>query len=143
MRHDEHSSCLTILRSRQQILPPCATNNSLLCTMKKTIPLLLLLDYCILLVLCNDALLRSLDADPVLHFTLRRRGRPFDSTGFATSDVDFAHLEQELIRTEARFNLTKREVKGNRLVRKSKENVSLGGKNEGRLMGDVAADGIW
>ena len=85
---------------------------------------------------------RSLDADPVLHFTLTRRGGKFSPTEFALDYVNLTYLAQELENTEARFNLTKREVKGNKLVRKAKSN-DAGGKESNALMGEVATDGSW
>ena len=91
----------------------------------------------------NNAVLRSLDPAPILHFTLNRRNGPFDPTKFTTIVADLERLEQEIMRTESRFNLTKREVKGNRLVRKPKSNAGVGGMDEGRLLGEVATDGVW
>lgn len=86
--------------------------------------------------------LRSLDTAPVLHFTLTRRGGKFAPTEFARDFVNMSYLAQELEKTEARFNLTQRQVKSNKLVRKAK-NLSVGGREEGVLMGDVAQGGIW
>ncbi|KAI4283298.1 MAG: hypothetical protein L6R38_002263 [Xanthoria sp. 2 TBL-2021] len=43
---------------------------------------------------------------------------------------------------EARFNLTRREVKGNKLVRKAKSRA-LGGKDDDELMGQMASNGTW
>lgn len=86
--------------------------------------------------------LRSLDTAPVLHFTLARRGGKFAPTEYGRDYVNMTFLAQELERTEARFNLTQRQVKGNKLVRKVKD-VSVGGKEEGTLMGEVSEDGIW
>lgn len=85
---------------------------------------------------------RSLDTAPVLHFTLTRRGGKFVPTEFERDYVNLKYLAQELEKTEARFNLTKREVKGNKLVRKAKSN-EVGGRDPNALMGEVAADGIW
>lgn len=85
---------------------------------------------------------RSLDAAPVLHFTLTRRGGKFSPTESAVDYVNLTSLVQELEKTEARFNLTKREVKGNKLVRKAKTN-DAGGDDSNALMGEVAIDGIW
>lgn len=86
--------------------------------------------------------LRSLDTAPVLHFTLTRRGGKFAPTEFGRDYVNMTFLAQELERTEARFNLTQRQFKGNKLVRKAKD-VSVGGKEEGTLMGEVSEEGIW
>ncbi len=86
--------------------------------------------------------LRSLDTAPVLHFTLTRRGGKFAPTEYARDFVNLTYLAQELEKTEARFNLTQRQVQGNKLVRKAKD-LSVGGREEGELMGEVAEDGIW
>ena len=87
-------------------------------------------------------IIRSLDTAPVLHFTLTRRGGKFSPTEFARDYVNLTYLAQELEKTEARFNLTKREVKGNKLVRKAKSDET-GGRDPNMLMGEVAVDGIW
>ena len=89
----------------------------------------------------TNAVLRSLDTAPVLHFTLARRGGEFTATETGRDLVNLTYLVQELDKSEARFNLTRREVKGNKLVRKAKI-IETGGK-EGALMGSVAANGIW
>lgn len=89
-----------------------------------------------------QAVLRTLDNAPVLHFTLARRGGEFTATQYGRDLVNLTYLVGELDKAEARFNLTRREVKGNKLVRKAKLN-ELGGKDEGALMGSVAGDGIW
>ena len=88
------------------------------------------------------AVLRSLDTAPVVHFTLARRGGEFAATEPGRDLVNLTYLVEELDRAEARFNLTRREVKGNKLVRKVKIN-EVREKDEGALMGDVAADGVW
>lgn len=92
--------------------------------------------------LATNPALRSLDIAPVLHFTLTRRGGKFAPTEFTRDYVNLTYLAQELEKTEDRFNLTKREVKGNKLVRKAKSN-EVGGRDPSALMGEVAADGIW
>lgn len=89
-----------------------------------------------------EASLRSLDNAPVLHFTLARRGGGFAATEHSGDNVNLTYLARELDKTEGRFDLTKREVKGNKLVRKAKTSAA-GGRNEGVLMGEVAADGTW
>ena len=94
------------------------------------------------LVLASPSRLRSLDTVPVVHFTLARRGGPFAPTEHLRDNVNLTHLAAEQNKAESRFNLTKREVKGNKLVRKAKVNV-VGGRNEGVLMGEVAAEGVW
>lgn len=92
--------------------------------------------------LVSTSILRSLDNAPVLHFTLTRRGGKFAPTEYGRDYVNLTYLVQELETTEARFNLTKREVKGNKLIRKAKGDGG-GGRTEGALMGEVASDGIW
>lgn len=77
-------------------------------------------------------------APPVLHFTIARRGGAFPTENLA----NLTFLTEELGKAEARFNLTRREVKGNKLVRKAKER-DVGGKEEGRLMGRLGVDGRW
>lgn len=100
-------------------------------------------------ILCHSLVLafslQSLDDAPVMHFTLARRGGAMNATLPPPHDhVDLAFLSAELQRAESRFNLTQREVAGNRLVRKAKMHVDDGSdRNEGILMGDVAAKGIW
>lgn len=49
------------------------------------------------------------------------------------------YLAQELEKTEGRYNLTQREVKGNKLIRKAKSSGS-GGRD---LTKQVATEGIW
>lgn len=90
----------------------------------------------------TQAVLRSLDNAPVLHFTLARRGGDFMATEPGRDLVNLTYLVEELDKAEARFNLTRREVKGNKLVRKAKIDEH-GGKEERALMGSVATDGIW
>ena len=106
------------------------------------LPPLVLLSGLLSSTLANATTPRSPDAAPALHFTLTRRGGKFSPTEFAVDYVNLTYLAQELEKTEARFNLTKREVKGNKLVRKPKSN-DVGGKDSNALMGEVATDGIW
>lgn len=89
-----------------------------------------------------QSVLQSLDDAPVLHFTLSRRGGAFAGTVPKDDWVDLAYLAQELDRTECRFNLTKREAMGNKLVRKAKADET-GGKEGSALMGDIATNGTW
>lgn len=89
-----------------------------------------------------QSILASLDAAPVLHFTLERRGGIFSATEHEHDWVNLTYLAQELDRTECRFGLTKREAMGNKLVRKAKAD-GTGGKESGALMGDIAAEGTW
>jgi len=75
---------------------------------------------------------------PTLHFTIARRGGAFPTEDIA----NLTFLADELATAEARFNLTRREVRGNKLVRKAKER-GVGGKEEGKLMGDLGLAGRW
>ncbi|KAL9070050.1 MAG: hypothetical protein Q9161_005106 [Pseudevernia consocians] len=106
------------------------------------LPLLALMSGLLSYTLATAPALRSPDTAPVLHFTLTRRGGKFAPTEFARDYVNLTYLAQELEKTEARFNRTKREVKGNKLVRKAKSN-EVGGRDPSGLMGELAADGIW
>ena len=87
----------------------------------------------------TSSVLRSLDNAPVVHFTLTRRGGKLAPTENGRDSVNLSYLAGQLERTEARFDLTQRQVQGNKLVRKAKDS----GKNQGVLMGKVAEDGIW
>ena len=89
-----------------------------------------------------QSILASLDELPVLHFTISRRGGPFSATVSESDWVNLTYLGEELAGTECRFNLTKREAKGNKLVRKAKADET-GGKESSTLMGDIATDGTW
>ena len=102
----------------------------------------LVLAFLSLLTVATASILRSLDTAPVIHFTLARRGGKFAPTESGQDYVNLGYLVQQLERTEARFNLTQRQVEGNKLVRKAKD-ASAAGKGEGSLMGGVAEDGIW
>ena len=92
--------------------------------------------------LATKPVTRSVDTASVLHFTLTRRGGKFAPTEFALDYVNLTFLAQELEKTEDRFKLTQREVKGNKLIRKAKSN-EVGGRDSNSLMGEVAAEGIW
>lgn len=113
-----------------------------------TMPLILLILFTLSLS-CTASLtpsaahlaLQSLDTAPVIHFTLSRRSGPINATILPGDVVILPNLAYELEKAEARFNLTKRVVKGNKLVRKAKPLSGNGG--DGILMGDVAGEGIW
>ena len=100
--------------------------------------------------LASPTVLRSLDAAPVLHFTLARRGGIFAFNDDTINSIDDPHheltnltlLAEELGRVEARFNQTKREVKGNKLIRKAKD-AGVGGSDGESLMGEIGANGVW
>ena len=88
------------------------------------------------------AVLRSLNPVPVLHFTLARRGGNFAANEWLQDHVNLTYLVDELERTEARYNLTRRVIKGNKLVRKAKID-GVGGQDKTALMGKLADDGLW
>ena len=100
------------------------------------------LSFHILVNASNAPDLRSLDDVPVLHFTLSRRGGLFSSKDPGQELANMTYLAEELRKVEARFNLTKREAKGNKLVRKVKEN-GFGGADGAKLMGEVGENGRW
>ena len=62
--------------------------------------------------IATTSALRSLDNPPVLHFTLARRGGKFTPIEHELDHINMTYLAQELERTEGRFNLTQRQVKG-------------------------------
>ena len=101
-----------------------------------------LISFLLPFTFATSSVLRSLDTAQVLHFTLSRRGGKLAPTVVGCDYVDLDYLAQELERTEARFNLTQRQVEGNKLVRRPKD-ASAVGKDEGALMGEVAEKGIW
>ena len=90
----------------------------------------------------SQTTLQAIDELPVVHFTLARRGGTFEATipGNDTLELDF--LLEHLENVEARFNFTRREVRGNKLVRKAKSRA-IGGKDEDELMGELAINGTW
>ena len=85
---------------------------------------------------------RSLNTVPALHFTLARRGGGFAASEWLKDYVNMTYLIDELAKTEGRYNLTRRVVKGNKLVRKAKID-GVNGQDERALMGNVADDGLW
>ena len=87
----------------------------------------------------SNTVLRSLDTAPVSHFTLNRRGGSFSTTQRPLDVANLTYLNDELVKAEGRFNTTKREVKGNRVVRI----IKVDGRVEGKLMGEIFKDGIW
>lgn len=93
-------------------------------------------------VCSSQSFLRSLDTSPVLHFPLARRGGEFVATEWNTDHVNLTLLAQELEKTESRFDLTRRVVKGNKLVRKAKVD-GLKGPDGGELLKQVAGNGLW
>ena len=100
--------------------------------------LLFILAFLLLASATTASALRSLDSAPVIHFTLARRGGVFAATQYLRDYVNVTYLAQQLEATESRFNVTQRQVQGNRLVRKPKKGFRPGG-----LLGEVAAKDIW
>ena len=90
----------------------------------------------------NAKALQALDDEPVLYFTLTRRGGQFKSAELGNEVANLTYLEEEVQRVEARFNLTKREAKGNKLIRKAKAR-GVGGNEAESLMAEVAVEGRW
>ena len=90
----------------------------------------------------SHSVLRSLDNAPVIHFTISRRDGAFKGTVGDEDWVDLDYLVHHLEIAECRFNLTKRVVKGNKLVRKAKTDGTAGQEGTG-LMGDIASSGNW
>lgn len=86
--------------------------------------------------------LQSLHDVPVVHFTLTRRGGTFGATRPGNDSLELEFLREQLEMVEARFNLTRREVKGNKLIRKAKSRA-VGGKDDDELMGELALNGTW
>ncbi|KAI9763337.1 MAG: hypothetical protein M1840_000602 [Geoglossum simile] len=84
---------------------------------------------------------RLLAFDPTptaIHFTISRRGGAFPSTDLADMEL----LSEQLAAAEARFNLTQREIVGNKVVRKAKKKV-VGDGEYGGLIGEVGRMGGW
>ena len=90
----------------------------------------------------SQKILHSLDSAPVIHFTIVRRSGTFEATVPGNDSVEMDFLMGQLKAAEARFNLTWREVKGNKLVRKAKSRA-FGGKDDDDLMGEIASNGTW
>lgn len=78
------------------------------------------------------------ESPPAVHFTLRRRGGPFA----VQKSANMTYLTEQLALAEARFNLTRREVRGNKIVRVPKERL-VGGADPERLLGEVGQLGNW
>ncbi|KAL9058037.1 MAG: hypothetical protein Q9206_002101 [Seirophora lacunosa] len=89
-----------------------------------------------------QSILQALDEAPVIHFTLSRRGGTFEATRPGNDSIGMDFLLEQLADVEATFNLTRREVRGNKLVRKAKSQ-SVGGRDDDGLMGQMALNGSW
>ena len=90
----------------------------------------------------HSDVLRSLDGEPVIHFTITRRLGAFAANEGGESWVDLDYLVKQLDKAESAFNLTSRVVKGNKLVRNARTS-GTGGKQRTELMGNIASDGAW
>ncbi|KAI9816332.1 MAG: hypothetical protein M1826_001867 [Phylliscum demangeonii] len=75
---------------------------------------------------------------PTLHFPIQRRGGVFPLDDVA----NFTFLNEQLNLVTSRFNLTRREIKGNKVVRKPAARNDVDGI-DGKLMGDVGRPGAW
>lgn len=76
-------------------------------------------------------------APPAVHYPLKRREGAFALN--RTADLD--ELLEQLAAVEQRFNLTSREVRGNRVVRVPREGPEGGPLTE--PMGEVGRNGSW
>ena len=94
---------------------------------------------CLLLpILLSLAAFAAGNQPPTLHFPLFRRGGPFAPN--RTADLDF--LKDQLAAAEARFNLTQREVRGNKIARAPKSK-DAGGAENAQLLGEIGRLGNW
>lgn len=75
---------------------------------------------------------------PALHYTLQRRDGAFAPNWTA----NLTYLTEQLKIAESRFNLTRREVKGNKIVRVPKERA-VGGGDVTKMMGQYGRSGNW
>jgi len=73
-----------------------------------------------------------------LHYTLERRGGAFAPNWTA----NLTYLSEQLKIAEQRFNFTRREVKGNKIVRVPKEKA-IGGGDVTKLLGEYGRPGNW
>lgn len=78
------------------------------------------------------------DQPPAIHYTLERRGGAFAPNWTA----NLTYLAEQLKVAESRFNFTRREVKGNKIVRVPKEKA-VGGGDVTKLMGQYGRQGNW
>ncbi|KAI9683428.1 MAG: hypothetical protein M1829_005500 [Trizodia sp. TS-e1964] len=80
---------------------------------------------------------RKFPTSPI-HIPIKRRGGPFPTS----ENANLTFLLEELSRAESRFYATKREMQGNKLVRKPK-NTAVGGSEAGLLMAEAGRLGAW
>ena len=74
----------------------------------------------------------------VVHYTIERRGGRFPVNPIA----NMTFLTEQLQAAEARFNKTRREMHGNKVVRRPKDN-DMNKVDLGKLIGEVGRDGAW
>ena len=104
--------------------------------------LLLLFCSCLVLAIGEQSILRDLDEAPVIHYTLERRDGPFGGTAWPTDRANLTYLQQQIEKTEARFNRTRREYQGNKVIRKALNEESLYSE-EDMLFDNVMETGLW
>lgn len=75
---------------------------------------------------------------PAIHYVIERRGGAFAPNWTA----NLPHLAEQLKVAESRFNFTRREVKGNKIVRVPKAQT-LGGGETDKLLGEFGRIGNW
>ena len=73
-----------------------------------------------------------------IHFVLARRNGAFAPN--RTADLDL--LSSQLAEAEAKFNLTQREVRGNKVVR-APRGKAVGGGETNKLIGEIGRAGNW
>lgn len=91
------------------------------------------------IILCTVVLLCAAQELPsAVHYIIQRRGGQFAPQRLA----NLTFLTEQLELAESRFNLTRRAVKGNKIVRVPKEN-DAGGVEPDRLLGEMGRQGNW
>ncbi len=83
-------------------------------------------------ILASAAITPSSDGDGVIHFPVYRRGGLFNPDEAA----NLTYLNEQLAAVRGRYNQTRREIKGNKVVRKPID-------TNGELMGSVGRGGNW
>ncbi|KAB8337321.1 hypothetical protein FH972_021621 [Carpinus fangiana] len=76
---------------------------------------------------------------PTVHFPIFRRGGIFAGANWT---ADLPYLLEQVHAAESRFNLTQREVRGNKVVRVPKDGA-LGGGEASTLMGSIGSKDRW
>lgn len=90
------------------------------------------------LILAPWVLSAALDPPPTVHYTISRRGGAFQEDPLG----NLSFLAEQLAATEARFDLTRREVAGNKVVRVPK-NPGISNTEIAPLLVDVGSVGTW